>query len=86
MELVYKNSGQDIFIEADKGRITQVISNLISNAVKFTKVGTVTVGAEKVEENDCQQVIISIKDTRTGIDLKCCRSFLQSLLQNLILL
>jgi len=66
--LLYKNSGQDIFIEADKGRITQVISNLVSNAVKFTKVGTVTVSAEKVEENDRQQVIISIKDTGTGID------------------
>jgi signal transduction histidine kinase len=66
--LLYKNSGQDICIEADKGRITQVISNLVSNAVKFTKVGTVTVSAEKVEENDRQQVIISIKDTGTGID------------------
>ncbi|MGA7044426.1 MAG: ATP-binding protein, partial [Nitrososphaeraceae archaeon] len=66
--LLYKNSGQDIFIEADKGRITQVISNLVSNAVKFTKVGTVTVAAEKVEENGRQQVIISIKDTGTGID------------------
>ena len=66
--LLYKNSGQDIFIEADKGRIIQVISNLVSNAVKFTKVGTVTVAAEKVEENDRQQVIISIKDTGTGID------------------
>jgi len=66
--LLYKNSGQDIFIEADKGRIIQVISNLVSNAVKFTKVGTVTVAAEKVEENNRQQVIISIKDTGTGID------------------
>ena len=66
--LLCKNSGQDICIEADKGRITQVISNLVSNAVKFTKVGTVTVSAEKVEENDRQQVIISIKDTGTGID------------------
>ena len=66
--LLYKNSGQDICIEADKGRITQVISNLVSNAVKFTKVGTVTLAAEKAEENDRQQVIISIKDTGTGID------------------
>jgi signal transduction histidine kinase len=66
--LLYKNSGQDIFIEADKGRITQVISNLVNNAVKFTKVGTVTVAAAKVEEKDRQQVIISVKDTGTGID------------------
>jgi signal transduction histidine kinase len=67
-KLLYKNSGQDIFIEADKGRITQVISNLVSNAVKFTKVGTVTIAAEKVKEQDRQQVIISVKDTGTGIN------------------
>ena len=28
---------QNIFVEADKGRITQVVFNLLSNAVKFTK-------------------------------------------------
>jgi signal transduction histidine kinase len=67
-KLLYKNSGQDIFIEADKGRITQVISNLVSNAVKFTKVGTVTIAAEKVKDQDRQQVIISVKDTGTGIN------------------
>jgi signal transduction histidine kinase len=68
IKVIYNNSGQDIFVEADKGRITQVISNLVSNAVKFTKVGTVTVGAEKVKEQDRQQVIISVKDAGTGID------------------
>jgi signal transduction histidine kinase len=60
INLLYNSSAQDIFVEADK-----VISNLISNAVKFTKVGTVTVAAEKLKE-DNQQVIISVKDT--GID------------------
>ena len=30
----------DISIEADKGRITQVISNLLSNAAKYTTVGS----------------------------------------------
>ena len=68
IKVMYNNPGQDIFIEADKGRITQVISNLVNNAVKFTKIGTVTVGAEKVKEQDRQQVIISVKDTGTGID------------------
>ena len=28
-----------IFVEADKARITQVISNLLNNAIKFTKKG-----------------------------------------------
>jgi signal transduction histidine kinase len=67
INLLYNSSAQDIFVEADKGRIAQVISNLISNAVKFTKVGTVTVAAEKLKE-DNQQVIISVKDTGNGID------------------
>ena len=35
IKLVYQP--RDIFIEADKARITQVISNILNNAVKFTK-------------------------------------------------
>lgn len=68
IKLLYSNFGEDIFVEADKGRITQVISNLMSNAIKFTKVGTITVAAEKEKGQDPQQVIISVKDTGIGID------------------
>ena len=57
---------QNIFVEADRGRITQVISNLINNAIKFTKKGTITVNADKRENEDV--VVISVKDTGTGID------------------
>jgi signal transduction histidine kinase len=32
---------KDIFVTADKGRISQVISNLISNAIKFTSKGSI---------------------------------------------
>ena len=35
-------SEEDILIEADKGRIYQVISNLLNNAIKFTSEGTIT--------------------------------------------
>lgn len=55
---------KDIIVEADKGRITQVISNLLSNAVKFTEEGVIYVSAEKKDD----QVVISIKDTGKGID------------------
>jgi signal transduction histidine kinase len=68
IKILYSNFGEDIFVEADKGRITQVISNLMSNAIKFTKVGTITVAAEKENGQDRQQVIISVKDTGIGID------------------
>jgi signal transduction histidine kinase len=51
-------------IEADKGRISQVISNLLTNAVKFTNDGTIRVAVQRKDN----EVIVSIKDTGTGID------------------
>jgi signal transduction histidine kinase len=38
---------RDIFIEADKQQLTRVISNLLNNAIKFTKEGTISIIAEK---------------------------------------
>jgi signal transduction histidine kinase len=54
-----------ILIEADKVRITQVIDNLLSNALKFTKEGTISLS---VESNDRRQVVVSVKDNGQGID------------------
>src|SRR6188472_4312553 len=63
---------EDVFVEADKVRIYEVISNLLKNAIQFTKEGTITIavagagaGAEKI---DYKEVIVSVKDTGTGID------------------
>ena len=51
-------------IEADKGRISQVVSNILANAVKFTNEGIVKVATEKKDN----EIVISIKDTGAGID------------------
>jgi signal transduction histidine kinase len=51
-------------VEADKGRIIQVIDNLISNALKFTNEGTIYV---LVESKD-GQAVVSVKDNGQGID------------------
>jgi len=56
---------KDIFVEADKGRINQVISNLLSNAIKFTKEGSITVAVEK--KNNNLEILVRIQDTGTGI-------------------
>ncbi|MGI0029936.1 MAG: sensor histidine kinase, partial [Nitrososphaera sp.] len=45
-------------------RIAQVISNLLDNALKFTKQGSITVTTEK----DDGRLILSVKDTGSGID------------------
>jgi signal transduction histidine kinase len=55
---------QDIHLLADRGRISQVVANLLDNAAKFTKEGTITISAEKKNS----QIIVSVKDTGRGID------------------
>ena len=60
----YEPIEKDVFIDADRSRLTQVISNLLRNAVKFTNEGTVTINAEKKEDH----VLVNIKDTGSGID------------------
>ncbi|HZB16095.1 MAG TPA: HAMP domain-containing sensor histidine kinase, partial [Nitrososphaeraceae archaeon] len=59
-----------IFVNVDSGRIAQVISNLISNALKFTKEGSITLAIDKKisKDNNNNQVIVSVKDTGAGID------------------
>jgi two-component system, OmpR family, sensor histidine kinase VicK len=66
---------QDTFVYADKGRISQVILNLLNNAVKFTKdeKGIIIVIVEKKdlqkqEQHNNQEIVVSIRDTGQGID------------------
>jgi signal transduction histidine kinase len=56
---------QDLFVKADKVRMYEVISNLLKNAIKFTKEGTITIAAEKMDYNEA---VVGVKDTGTGID------------------
>lgn len=51
-------------IVGDRDRLVQVVINLISNAVKFTEVGTITCRAKKRSN----EILVSIVDTGVGID------------------
>ncbi|MFL6318232.1 MAG: ATP-binding protein [Nitrososphaeraceae archaeon] len=65
----------DIFIEADKARITQVIFNLLNNAVKFTEAKEnrgeqegeriVSIAAENTDDG---YAVVTVKDSGIGID------------------
>jgi len=73
LELFYEPSKQDIFVEADKVRISQVISNLLNNAVKFTEDGAVSIDVVVKENNNNGNnngniIIVSVKDSGEGID------------------
>ena len=70
IKLEYRDP-QNIFVQADRGRITQVICNLLSNGIKFTKEGTISVNLErkKVDNDNCRDyVVISLKDSGQGIN------------------
>ena len=64
-QLLIRDNTSTVLIEADKVRITQVIDNLVSNALKFTKEGTISLS---VESNDKRQAVVSVKDSGQGID------------------
>jgi signal transduction histidine kinase len=90
LKLLYKNNNNNsnndndndnnIFVvEADRIRLSQVISNLIRNAIKFTTEGVILITTRKYnaeDDNDNNnndntnnnQVIVSVKDTGSGID------------------
>jgi signal transduction histidine kinase len=66
VRIVYEPIEDSIFVNVDKARIIQVISNLLGNALKFTKEGNIIISVKKIT-ND-QQIMVSIKDNGTGID------------------
>lgn len=60
---------------SDNTRITQIVSNLLSNALKFTEQGEVTLTASAKELND--KVLLSFKVTDSGIGMT--ENFMKSL-------
>ena len=56
-----------LIVKGDKNRITQVMSNLINNAIKFTTKGSIAVTVDR-QNND--KVVVTIIDTGIGIDLE----------------
>jgi two-component system, OmpR family, sensor histidine kinase VicK len=62
IEFHYDN--KDVIINADKARVTQVIANILRNAISFTEGGgLISITADT--KND--QVVISIRDNGSGI-------------------
>jgi two-component system sensor histidine kinase VicK len=84
LKILFIEPRESIFVDADKARIYQVIANLLNNAIKFTKEGTISLSVkvaqkkgenkEKEEEggrdyvSSSRQVIVSVKDSGAGID------------------
>jgi signal transduction histidine kinase len=61
----YLPNEDDLFVNADEERITEVLLNLLDNAVKFTKGGHITVTI--ANDKDKNQLSVSVKDTGVGV-------------------
>ncbi|MGN6822751.1 MAG: sensor histidine kinase [Candidatus Nitrosocosmicus sp.] len=67
----YNNFNRSIIIEADKNRLSQVLSNLINNAIKFIdkKVeGIISVSIYLRKIDGFESVVVDIQDNGIGID------------------
>jgi|GEM_PF-2828274 len=63
-------------------RLTQILNNLVGNAVKFTESGDVTIYAKLISENDNQiELCFSVEDTGIGMDEEECRKLFQAFSQ-----
>ena len=71
VNFILQGGKRAIFVHADKHRITQVISNLLDNAIKFTmndNSSSITVSVESKHNGDDDYALVRIKDTGHGID------------------
>lgn len=67
LEIIVDNNLPNEII-LDKGRLMQVLSNLIGNAIKFTGKGKIQVSVDKVEDKENKvKLMFSVKDTGIGI-------------------
>ncbi len=65
VQLIVSKGLSECIIKAAKSRLMQVIINLVNNAMKFTKKGTITVGYDYLKKEN--QLKFFVKDTGIGI-------------------
>jgi signal transduction histidine kinase/CheY-like chemotaxis protein len=69
IELHFIPAKEDISLSGDPARIRQIITNLISNAIKFTHKGSITVKADIQHDEKPGEYHIEISVTDTGIGI-----------------
>ena len=73
LKIIYDHVSEteaNIYIEADKYKISQVVYNLLNNAIKFTNEGSITISVKRKDDKveNKKAIVVSVKDTGEGID------------------
>lgn len=63
LEIFTNGTEQEVFIYADKVRFAEVVDNLVSNAIKYTERGSISISVSDTED----MVTLSVKDTGVGM-------------------
>lgn len=64
VKLVFDDPDENIEIHSDEGKVSQILRNFISNALKFTERGEVRISASRGHDNT---VVFDVADTGIGI-------------------
>lgn len=56
-----------LIVRGDRSRFSQILLNLITNSIKYSKKGKIDISIERNEESDTDIFIIKVKDTGIGI-------------------
>ena len=65
LKIAFSETKYPIYVQADKTRLYQVIANLLTNAIKFTEEGTISISANIKDNNN--ELIVTVTDTGEGI-------------------
>jgi signal transduction histidine kinase len=69
LSLDYGADGGSHIVRGDSGKLEQVVSNVIDNAVKYTPTGSISVAVKEVKGTDGKHhVRVEVKDTGVGIE------------------
>ncbi len=68
-------------IVGDPSRLRQILTNIVSNAVKFTRRGEIIITVDSQPENDCHQLRFAVRDTGIGISPEGIARLFQSFSQ-----
>lgn len=62
-----KNKSNNVYLYTDAAKISQILINLLKNALKFTESGSINYGYRIETKNDQTMIIFSVEDSGIGI-------------------